>query len=114
LGQRAQVFSPVSAAVDAYPLSGGPGECLDHGGRDRLLPRAFRHRLGAVGIGLGLIAYGLEAGDTLPSTSFRPLDGGAPSNRRKARYESLARTGGESRGESDVERMTGRVDSCAP
>ena len=47
---------------------------------------------------------------TLPPTSFAPRGGGAPSNRRKICYESFARTFGESRGESDVERMTGRVD----
>jgi len=38
---------------------------LDHGRRDSLLPRAFRRRLGAVGIGLGLIANALQAGDTV-------------------------------------------------
>src|SRR5208337_2038393 len=47
------------------------------------------------------------------STSLSPLGDGARSNRRKICYESFARTFGESRGESDVERMTGRVDRRA-
>jgi hypothetical protein len=64
LGQRAKVFAPV-AAVDPDALAGGSREFLDHGGRDRLLARAFRQRLGAVGVSLGLIADGLEAGDAL-------------------------------------------------
>ncbi len=65
LGQRAKVFAAIAAAVDPDALAGGSGEFLDHGGRDRLLPRAFRHRLGAVGVGLGLIADCLQAGNAL-------------------------------------------------
>jgi hypothetical protein len=52
-------------SVDPDALAGGPSEFLNHGGRDRLLPGAFRQRLGAVGIGLGLIAYRLQSGDAL-------------------------------------------------
>ena len=59
------MFAAIAAAVDPDALAGGPGEFLDHGGRDRLLARAFRHRLGAVGVGLGLIADRLQAGDAL-------------------------------------------------
>ncbi len=59
------MFAAIAAAVDPNALAGGSGEFLDHGGRDRLLPGAFRHRLGAVGVGLGLIANGLQAGDAL-------------------------------------------------
>ena len=42
LGQRAKVFAAIAAAVDPDALAGGRGELLDHGGRDRLLPRAFQ------------------------------------------------------------------------
>ena len=47
LGQGAEMFAAIAASVDPDALAGGPGEFLDHGGRDRLLARAFRHRLGA-------------------------------------------------------------------
>jgi len=57
------VFAAIAAAVDPNALSGGLGEFLDHSGGDCLLPRTFRHRLGAVGVGLGLVAYRLQTGD---------------------------------------------------
>ena len=60
------MVAPIAAAVDPDPLAGGSGEFLDHGGRDRLLARAVRHRLGAIGVGPGLVAEGLQAGDALP------------------------------------------------
>jgi hypothetical protein len=59
------VFAAIAASFDSDALAGTPGEFLDHRGRDRLLPRAFRHRLGAVGIGLGLIADRFQAHDAL-------------------------------------------------
>jgi hypothetical protein len=59
------VVAAIAAAVDPDTLAGRPGEFLDHGGGDRLLPGTFRHRLGAVGIGLGLIADRLQTGDAL-------------------------------------------------
>ena len=45
--------------------AGGAGELLDHAGRDNLLSRTFRHHLGAVGVGMGLIADALQASDTV-------------------------------------------------
>ena len=65
LSQGAKVFAPIAAAVDPDALAGSPGEPLQHGGRDRLLPHTFGQRLGAVGVGLGLIADGLQACDAL-------------------------------------------------
>jgi hypothetical protein len=53
------MLAAIAAAVDPDALSGGSGEFLDHGGRDRLVTRALRQRLGAIGVGLGLIADGL-------------------------------------------------------
>ena len=65
LSQGAEVFAAVAAAVHPDALAGRPGELLDHGGGDRLLPHAFRHRMGAVGVGLGLVAGGFQSGDAL-------------------------------------------------
>ena len=59
------MFAPVAAAADPDALAGGCCEFLDHGGRYRLLTRALGHRLGAVGVGLGLVAGGFQAGDAL-------------------------------------------------
>ena len=50
------MLASVAAAVDPDALAGRSGEFLDHRGRDRLLARTFRHRQGAVGVGLRLIA----------------------------------------------------------
>ena len=55
----------MAAVVDPDVLTGRPVECLDHGGRNRLLPHTLGHRLGTVGIGLGLIANRLQTGDAL-------------------------------------------------
>ena len=55
------MVAAIAATVNPHPLAGGAGEFFDHGRRDRLLPRAFRHRLGTFGVGLRLIADGLEA-----------------------------------------------------
>lgn len=57
------MFAAIAAAVDPNALAGGSGEFLDHGGRDRLLPHTLGHRMGAVGVGLGLIADRLKADD---------------------------------------------------
>ena len=59
------MIAAIAAAFNPDPLAGRPGELLDHGGRDCLLPRAFRHRLCALGVGLGLIADRLQASDAL-------------------------------------------------
>ncbi len=59
------MFAAIAAAVDPDALLGSRGEFLDHGGRNRLLPHTLGHRLGAVGVCLGLIADGLQAGDAL-------------------------------------------------
>jgi hypothetical protein len=53
------------AAVDPEALTGGCSEFLDHGGRDRPLARALSHRVGAIGVGLGLVADGVQADDAL-------------------------------------------------
>jgi hypothetical protein len=53
------LFAAIAAAVYPDALAGGPGELLHHGGRDRLVPHTLGHRLGAVGVDLGLIAYRL-------------------------------------------------------
>jgi hypothetical protein len=50
------MLAAIPAALGPDALTGVTGELLDHGGRDSLLSRAFGHRLGAVGIGLGPIA----------------------------------------------------------
>ncbi len=60
-----KVVASVAAALDPDPLPRGPGELLDHRGRDRLLPCALRHRLGTLGVYLGLIADCLQASDAL-------------------------------------------------
>ncbi|WGJ15143.1 hypothetical protein QEV83_02210 [Methylocapsa sp. D3K7] len=65
LGERAEMIAAIAAAFDPDPLAGRPRKLLDHGGRDCLLPRAFRHGLGVIGVGLGLIADRLEDGDSL-------------------------------------------------
>jgi hypothetical protein len=59
------VFAAIAAAVDPDALARGSGERLNDGGRDRLLPHTLCHRLGAVGVGPGLIAVALQAGDVL-------------------------------------------------
>ena len=59
------MVAAIAATVDPDPLARRPGELLDHRGRDRLLPGAFHHRVGALGVGLGLIADRLQAGDAL-------------------------------------------------
>ena len=59
------MFAAIAAAGYSDALAGGCHEFLDHGGRDRLLAHAFGHRLGAVGVGLGLVADGFQAGDAL-------------------------------------------------
>jgi hypothetical protein len=59
------VFATIAAAIDPDALAGSPGEPLHHRGRDRLLPYTLGQRLGAVGVGLGLIAYDLQASDAL-------------------------------------------------
>ena len=57
------MFAAIAAAVDPDAFAGRLGEFLDHSRGDCLLPRTFRHRLGAVGVGLGLVAYRLQTGD---------------------------------------------------
>ena len=52
------MVAAIAAAVDPDALRAVTGEFLDQRGRDGLLSRTFRHRLGAVGVGLGLIADG--------------------------------------------------------
>jgi hypothetical protein len=64
LGQGAPMFAAI-AAVDPEALTGGCSEFLDHGGRDRPLARALSHRVGAIGVGLGLVADGVQADDAL-------------------------------------------------
>ena len=59
------MLAAIAAALDPDPLAGRTGELLDHGRRDCLLPRAFRHRLGALGVGLGLISNRRQAADAL-------------------------------------------------
>ena len=59
------MFAAIAATVDPNALTGYQGEFLDHGGGDCLLPLAFRHRLGAIRVGLGLITDGFQAGNAL-------------------------------------------------
>jgi hypothetical protein len=59
------VVAAIAAACHPDALAGGSCEFLDHGRRDRLLACAFGHRLGAVGVGLGLVADSFQGGDAL-------------------------------------------------
>jgi hypothetical protein len=59
------MVAAVAATLHSHPLSRRHRELADHGRRDRPLTRAFEHGLRALGVGLGLIASCLEAGDAV-------------------------------------------------
>src|SRR5262245_48690386 len=65
LGERAQVVAAIAAAFEPDAPARRAGEGAEHLRRDRLAPRVLKHGLGALGIGLGLIANDLEAVDAV-------------------------------------------------
>ncbi|WP_219993569.1 hypothetical protein [Asticcacaulis tiandongensis] len=59
------MVAAIAAAFQPDTLAGGRGELAQHLRRDRLLPRVLEHGLRPLCIGLGMIADGLEAVDTI-------------------------------------------------
>ncbi|MGE4340217.1 MAG: hypothetical protein AB7E55_30330 [Pigmentiphaga sp.] len=58
-------FTPLPATFQPDTFAGGCGELAQHLRRDGRLARVLEHGLRPVGVGLGLIADGLEAVDTI-------------------------------------------------
>jgi hypothetical protein len=57
------MVAAVTAAVDSHPFARGLGERPSHRRGNSLLPDSFESGKNALGIGLGLLADCLEAGD---------------------------------------------------